>query len=81
MLIDSMVLDGAEIQRYPDVELIIDMDGFGPAGVKAAIYRRYASRSYASRPAIKLFFEQDIGLMSEQDVLALEPPPAIVIYQ
>ena len=79
--IDSMVLDGAEIKRYPDVELVIDMDGIGPAGVKAAIYRRYAARSYAARPAIKLFFQQDTGLMSEQDVLDLEPPPAIVIYQ
>ena len=79
--IDSMVLNGAAIERYTDIELIIDMDGFGPAGVKEAIYQRYASRPYASRPAIKLFFEQDTGLMSEEDVLALEPPPAIVIYQ
>lgn len=79
--VDSMVLGGEAIQPYPDVELIIDMDGFGPAPIKEAIYQRYASRPYASYAAIKLFFEQDTGLMSEEDVLSLEPRPAIVIYQ
>ena len=79
--VDSMVLEGDAIQRYPDVDLVLDVDGFGPAAVKRAIYGRYASRPYAYHAAVKLFFEQDPDLMSELDVLSLEPRPSIVIYQ
>ena len=78
---DSMLPDGEAIQRYPDVELIIDMDGFGPADIKRVKYQRYASRPYASHAAIKLFFQHDPDLMSEEDVLSLEPWPAVIIYQ
>ncbi len=79
--VDSMVLDVEAIQRYPDVELIIDMDGFGPAAIKQVQYERYAARPYASHAAIKLFFDHDPDLMSEEEVLSLEPRPAVVIYQ
>jgi hypothetical protein len=78
---DSMVVDGDAIGRYPDVALVIDMDGFGLADVKRSQYERYANQPYASRAAIKLFFDYDPDLMSESDVLALEPRPAVVIYQ
>ena len=79
--VDSMVRDGAAIERFPGVELIIDMDGFGPADVKRVIYRRYATQPYTSHPAIKLFFEQDPDLMSVAEVLSLEPRPVVIIYQ
>ena len=79
--IDDMVVGGGAIQPYPDVELIIDMDGFGPPDVKRATYERYAERPYAAHAAIKLFLQHDTDLMSELDVLRLEPTPAIVVYQ
>ena len=79
--VDSMMPDADAIKRYPDVELIIDMDGFGPAEIKRVKYERYAARPYASRAAIKLFFDYDPDLMSEEDVLSLEPRPAVIIYQ
>jgi len=79
--IDSMVQDGDTIQRYPGVELIVDMDGFGPAEIKKVKYERYASRSYATHAGIKLFMQHDPDLMSEADVLSLRPLPAVVIYQ
>lgn len=79
--VDSMVLDGGSIKLYPNVGLIIDMDGYGPAAVKRVKYEQYASRSYATYAAIKLFLEHDPDLMSAQDVLALVPRPAVIIYQ
>ena len=79
--IDDMVVGGDAIQPYPDVALIIDMDGFGPPDVKRATYERYAERPYAAHAAIKLFLQHDTDLMSERDVLRLEPTPAIVVYQ
>lgn len=78
---DSMVPDGWAIERYANVELIIDMDGFGPAAIKRATYLRYALRSYAANAALKLFFQYDPDLMSEEEVLSLEPRPKVIIYQ
>jgi hypothetical protein len=79
--LDSMISDGDAIRRYPGVELVIDMDGFGPAAVKRATYEQYAARPYATHAAIKLFLQHDPDLMTAADVLALRPTPAIVIYQ
>jgi hypothetical protein len=79
--LDSMIPDGDAIERYPDVELIIDMDGFGPAEVKRTLYERYALRPYATHAGVKLFFEYDTDLMSEADLLALKPSPNVIIYQ
>jgi hypothetical protein len=79
--LDGMVRGGDAIERYPDVELIVDMDGFGPAEIKKVKYERYAARSYATHAGIKLFMQHDPDLMSEADVLALQPTPVVVIYQ
>ncbi len=79
--LDEMVQGGESINLYQGVDLIIDMDGFGPADVKRTTYEDYASRTYAAHAAIKLFFNHDPDLMSEQEVLFLNPTPAVVIYQ
>lgn len=79
--VDSMIAHGEELRQYAGVDLVIDVDGFGPAAVKRSIYQRYANRPYAQRPAIKLFFQQDPDLMTEQEVLSLVPMPAVVVYQ
>lgn len=78
---DSMLRDVQAIGQYPGVQLIIDMDGFGLAAIKRATYEEIASRPYASRAGIKLFLQHDPDLMSEEDVLQLQPTPTVVIYQ
>jgi hypothetical protein len=79
--VDSMVPDSSAMQRYPGVELIMDMDGFGPAAVKRVKYERYAALPDIAYGGIKLFFDHDPDLMSEEDVLSLQPTPVVVIYQ
>jgi hypothetical protein len=59
------------------VRLVIDMDGFGPAELKRVKYGWFAAE--AEYTGIKLFFKQDPDLMSESDVLGLEPD--VIIYQ
>ncbi len=53
------------------------MDGFGPAEIKRVKYGWYAQP--ADYSGIKLFFKHDPDLMSEADVLSLDPD--IIIYQ
>lgn len=73
----SMVTRPELIQDYPRVHLVMDMDGFGPSAIKVVKYGWYAAPS--RHPGIKLFFKHDPDLMSEEDVLALQP--TVIIYQ
>jgi hypothetical protein len=80
--VDSMLPDGAALQRYPGVELILDMDGYGPAAIKRVKYEGYAGAADGTAyGGIKLFFDHDPDLMPAGDVLSLQPTPVLVIYQ
>ena len=80
--LDSMLPDADEgYADHPEVEIVIDMDGFGRAAVKLAKYRRYSLSAYAERPAIKLFFLYDEPLLTPADVQSLDSPPDLIIYQ
>ncbi|MDO8614913.1 MAG: hypothetical protein Q7T33_04135 [Dehalococcoidia bacterium] len=65
------------IEDYPRIRLVVDMDGFGPAEIKQVKYGWFALP--AEYAGIKLFFQQDPDLMSEDDVLKLTPD--VIIYQ
>lgn len=74
---DGMVTNSELIQDFPRVRLVIDMDGFGAAEIKQVKFGWYAAP--AEHSGIKLFFKQDEDLMSETDVLGLDPD--VIIYQ
>ena len=78
---DWMLLDREQVEDYPEVELSIDMDGFGRAPIKVAGYERWALTEPSERPAFKLFFDLDTPVMTPEDVQTLDRPPDIVIYQ
>lgn len=75
--LDTMITRPELLRRYDGVELAIDMDGFGPAEIKRVKYGWYAQP--ADYSGIKLFFKHDPDLMSEADILSLDPD--IIIYQ
>ncbi len=77
------MLPGSEggYANHPEVEIVIDMDGYGPPHAKLTKYHRYALGGYAERSAIKLFFRWDAPLLSPADLQALANPPDLVIYQ
>jgi hypothetical protein len=76
-----MITDARAIERRPDVDLVIDMDGYGPADVKEAKYEAYAASPYAPFPGIKVFLQHDPDPLSEAALLGLRPRPAYVVYQ
>ena len=87
---DEMVTDSDLMRARPGVALVSNMDGFGTAELKTGVYdrlavkqptRRARRRSSAPYNGFKLFFEEDTGLMSAPDVLALNPAPDVVVYE
>lgn len=77
----SMLLDKEAIIDYPHVELVIDADGFGSPGAKIGDYLQYAAEPGYEYGGFKLFYSWDFPLMVPAEVMALEPHPAVIIYQ
>ena len=77
--LDEMIRGVGSIQDYPNIDLVIDMDGFGPPDQKKEKYARYATQPAAEFGAIKLFYKYDSELMRKAEVLTLGPD--VAIYQ
>ena len=65
---------------HPEVEVTIDMDGFGGIEEKVAGYDAYA-RVDAEYSAFKLFFHWDAPLLTPRELQSLAHPPDYIIYQ
>lgn len=78
---EDMIRSRARIRRPPEVAVVIDVDGFGDPTTKVVKYQSFVSEDDGFRHGIKLYFEQDLGLMAPADVLLLQPEPDLVVYQ
>jgi len=76
----NMLPDAENIGRSPVLDIVLDMDGFGAQPLKLDTFKTVMNRplEYAG---IKLFYDQDPGMLTPQDVLQLDPQPSVVIYQ
>ncbi|WP_239154449.1 hypothetical protein [Amycolatopsis sp. FDAARGOS 1241] len=82
----SIVRDEADLRAHPGVSVVKVVDGIGGAGAKKATWRTLM----AGKPAhvlagFKLFFDEDTrhggALMTPDEVMALTPKPAYVVYE
>ncbi|HLI87204.1 MAG TPA: hypothetical protein VKV37_00865 [Ktedonobacteraceae bacterium] len=78
---EEMLPDWQKIKVKPGVQVITCVDGFGPPNTKIDDYRMFDKEQLIQYPGMKLFYDLDKPLMSPQDVLALDPPPMMVMYQ
>lgn len=79
--LDSMLANPETFDAVPEVEVAIDMDGYGSAGAKLDHFEHFARAPYSERPAIKLFYRWDAPLLTPEQLSALPEPPGLVIYQ
>lgn len=77
----NMIGDKWSIVDDPNVDLVVDMDGFGDWDLKVKHYNMFVRDELIEYGGIKLFFTQDTPLMSPEDVMSLEPVPDVIIYQ
>ena len=76
-----MLTNPHRLRLDPNVQIAINMDGFGSQALKRNSYKICVHDRNASFAGIKLFYKQDTGLMTPAQVLALNPVPHVVIYQ
>jgi hypothetical protein len=77
----DMIYNKEQIQPLPGVDVVIDMDGFGGQDAKITNYNLFVRDQLIEYGGIKLFYKQDDPLLSAEQIVALDPPPLVVIYQ
>jgi hypothetical protein len=77
---DSMIRDKARIAIRPGLAMTWNADGFGARSDKLEDYRSY-TRDRRFHPGLKLFYENDVDIMSPREVMRLKPPPRVINYQ
>ena len=78
---ENMITDKARLRARAGVALTINVDGFGDRPNKIAKYDAFTSEAVRFNDGFKLFYEEDTNLMQPRDVLALGPPPDVVVYE
>jgi hypothetical protein len=81
-----MLTNARSIKPLPEVQIVIDMDGFGPPAQKIDSYLSYVRSEPVQFTGFKLFYKNDAylygkHLMTPAEVLKLSPQPSYIQYQ
>ncbi|WP_148660215.1 hypothetical protein [Algoriphagus sanaruensis] len=83
---NDMITNHKEIKATPQVQVVINMDGFGFPAKKVTSYRKYVGGMPVQFTGIKLFYLNDTiesphRLMTPKEILSLYPKPIYIQYQ
>jgi hypothetical protein len=77
----NMLTNASQIRLDPRVQVVVDMDGYGPPGSKMGAYRWFVVRHPVQYTGFKLFFKNDKPMLKPEEVLELYPRPMYIQYQ
>ncbi len=79
---EGMVSDRERLRDRSELATVINVDGFGDPANKIAKYRElHPSTASPVGSGFKLFYNEDLDLMSPEQVLKLKPKPDLVVYE
>jgi hypothetical protein len=76
-----MLSNHEKIKLDPRVQVVIDMDGFGPPRLKYGSYKAYVHDRPVQFAGFKVFYKNDKPMLTPAQVLELDPVPLFVMYQ
>lgn len=77
----GMLPDKEKIWNSSVLDIVLAVDGFGSPALKRNTYGAVLRQHSLAFSGFKLFYIQDTDLLQPAQVLALTPPPAVIIYQ
>lgn len=82
----GMVTNYKNIKLRPEVQIVMDMDGWGAPQLKYSTYERYIRKEPVQFTGFKLFYKNDLKrpphrLLTPQEVMNLKPRPIYIQYQ
>jgi hypothetical protein len=82
----NMVTNYKQIKLQPEVQIVMDMDGWGHQARKFTTYKKFIDEEPVQFTGFKLFYKNDLReanshVMSPAEVLKLKPQPIYIQYQ
>ncbi|HJS00423.1 MAG TPA: hypothetical protein VJ780_05775 [Flavobacterium sp.] len=81
----GMVTNYKAIKRVPEVQIVMDMDGFGSQVLKRSTYLRYIFREPVQFTGFKLFYKNDNWndwkIYTPEQLLQFTPKPSYIQFQ
>jgi hypothetical protein len=81
----AMVKNYKDIKTKPEVQIVMDMDGWGHPAKKIGTYKYFIHREPVEYTGFKLFYKNDTKnngrLMTPEELLKLKPQPVYIQYQ
>jgi hypothetical protein len=81
----KMISNASQIKLDPRVQIVMDMDGWGPPWLKFDSYRDYEVAEPVEFTGFKIFFHNDAKkealILTPAEVLRLRPAPLYIQYQ
>ncbi|TRX01991.1 hypothetical protein [Flavobacterium gawalongense] len=81
----GMVKNYKEIKTVPEVQIVMDMDGFGSKTLKKSTYMSYIYREPVQFTGFKLFYKndnkKDWKMYSPEELVKFTPKPIYIQYQ
>jgi len=81
----GMVTNYKQIKTKPEVQIVMDMDGWGHPDLKYSSYLLYIHKEPVQFTGFKLFYKNDLRnngrLMTPKELLTLKPQPVYIQYQ
>jgi hypothetical protein len=83
----GMITGYDRIKLRPELQVVIDMDGWGPPDLKKGTYRYWINEQPVQFTGFKLFYVNDVEksgqkeMMSRETLLGLKPRPVYIQYQ
>ncbi len=83
---EDMVTHYRQITPLPEVQIVMDMDGWGYPAKKIHTYKTVIASEPVQFTGFKLFYKADLQapsnrLLTPQEVLSLQPQPSYIQYQ
>ncbi|HYE23358.1 MAG TPA: hypothetical protein VEA92_02835 [Candidatus Paceibacterota bacterium] len=81
-----MVTNYQDIKPLPEVQIVMDMDGWGPPAKKLNTYQQFIVPEPVQFTGFKIFYKNDLKppserLLTPSDLLKLSPRPMFIQYQ
>ncbi len=82
----GMVTNAMNIKKTPEVQIVMDMDGWGDKILKKSTWLRYIQKEPVQFAGFKLFYKNDTksnpnGLYTPEELLKFTPKPVYIQYQ
>ena len=77
----DMVKDRERVKARPGLAITFNVDGFGDRANKISKYDEFTALPPHLNDGFKLFYKEDVNLMTPGAVLDLRPPPDLVVYE